>query len=164
MTADRSDRPTEESAPRPAGAESGLTPGRPPRRSERRPVAERPATESPRAQRTADRARPPQWRKPPLRIEQSECISCDACVEACPSQFGAVFNLGRGGMAILPELCSGCGACLPPVCPVDCIYPDEEWEPAPEQWWQEPLGPRDPYVLDDGTRRPAGLPTRIRRW
>ncbi|MGP4014931.1 indolepyruvate ferredoxin oxidoreductase subunit alpha [Saccharopolyspora sp. 5N708] len=119
--------------------------------------------DSPRGQRVADRERPRQWRKPPLRIEQSECISCDACVEACPSQFGAVFNLGDG-MAILPELCSGCGQCLPPVCPVDCIYPDEDWSPAPEQWWREPFSPHDPYVLADGSKRPPVNPPRIRRW
>ncbi|MFE1821337.1 indolepyruvate ferredoxin oxidoreductase subunit alpha [Streptomyces anulatus] len=137
-----------------------------PERSQERSSSTGPkqASETPRGQRAVDRTRPPQWRQDPLRIEQTECISCDACVEACPSQFGAVFNLGRGGMAILPELCSGCGKCLPPVCPVDCIYPDEEWQPAPEQWWQEPFGPHDPYVLEDGTRRPPVQPTRIRRW
>ncbi|MFB6848998.1 ferredoxin family protein [Streptomyces sp. NPDC056373] len=121
------------------------------------------ASRSPRAERTDQRQRPAQWRLPPLRIEQSECISCDACVEACPSQFGAVFNLGHM-MAIVPELCSGCGKCLPPVCPVDCIYPDEEWTPAPDDWWTRPFGPEDPYVTEDGTRRPPVEPSRIRRW
>ncbi|HZG05589.1 MAG TPA: 4Fe-4S dicluster-binding protein [Streptomyces sp.] len=141
----------------PAGAEE------PPRRTDRGAARRKEAARSPRAERIANRARPAQWRLPPLRIEQSECISCDACVEACPSQFGAVFNLEHG-MVIVPELCSGCGKCLPPVCPVDCIYPDESWSHAPEEWWSQALGPQDPYVQPDGSRRPANLPPRIRRW
>jgi electron transport complex protein RnfB len=38
---------------------------------------------------------------------------------------------------IIPELCSGCEKCLPPVCPVDCIVPDPDWTPAPDDWWRE---------------------------
>ena len=34
------------------------------------------------------------------------------------------------------------------VCPVDCIYPlaTENWDPSPEEWWQEPLSVNDPYM------------------
>ena len=41
---------------------------------------------------------------------------------------------------------SGCDKCLP-VCPVDCIYPDADWQftTIPADWWDEPLGPNDPY-------------------
>ena len=67
----------------------------------------------------------PKWKNPPLRIEMSECINCDACLRHCPSQFGAIFNHGAD-VVIVPELCSGCDKCLP-ACPVDCIYPDPEW-------------------------------------
>ncbi len=31
-----------------------------------------------------------------------------------------------------------------PRCPVDCIYPDPDWKPAPEDWWEEPAND-DPY-------------------
>ncbi|MFF0223197.1 indolepyruvate ferredoxin oxidoreductase subunit alpha [Streptomyces sp. NPDC004629] len=164
MTDERPGRPARQSNGRAPADRPGGEPDRPAGRRERRSRTEpTPAQETPRAQRVTDRTRPAQWRRPPLRIEESECISCDACVEACPSQFGAVFNLGHG-MAILPELCSGCGKCLPPVCPADCIYPDETWQPAREEWWEEPFGPEDPYILPDGTRRPPVQPTRIRRW
>ena len=30
------------------------------------------------------------------------------------------------------------------VCPVDCIYEDPAWTPAPEDWWKEPIAD-DPY-------------------
>ena len=32
----------------------------------------------------------------------------------------------------------GCDKCLDP-CPVNCIHPDPDWEPAPDEWWSEPL-------------------------
>ena len=88
--------------------------------------------------------RNPKWKNAPLRIEMSECINCDTCLRHCPPQFGAIFNHGVD-VIIVPELCSGCGKCLDP-CPVDCIYEDPSWSPAPSEWWEEPLGPEDPYV------------------
>ena len=66
----------------------------------------------------------------------SICINCDACLRHCPPQFGAIFNHGID-VVIIPELCSGCDKCLDP-CPVNCIHPDPEWKPAPEDWWEEP--------------------------
>ncbi len=74
----------------------------------------------------------------------SICINCDACLRACPLQFGAIFNHGPD-VVIVPELCSGCDKCLP-ACPVDCIVPDEDWSPAPDDWWALAGGPEDPYV------------------
>jgi Na+-translocating ferredoxin:NAD+ oxidoreductase subunit B len=88
--------------------------------------------------------RNPKWQNVPLRIEMSECINCDACLRHCPEQFGAIFNHGID-VIIVPELCSGCLKCVP-VCPVDCIYPDPDWSPAPDDWWQHPGTPGDPYT------------------
>lgn len=96
-----------------------------------------------RADRITRRVRNDKWKHAPLRIEMSECINCDTCIRHCPPQFGAIFNHGID-VIIVPELCSGCGKCLEP-CPVDCIYPDPDWRPAPEDWWEEPAGPEDPY-------------------
>ena len=79
----------------------------------------------------------------PLRIEMLECINCDACLRHCPPTFGAIFNHGPD-VIIVPELCSGCDKCLP-ACPVDCIYPDPDWTPAPDGWWELPLSRLDPY-------------------
>ena len=96
-----------------------------------------------RVERIETRERAPKWRNPPLRIEMSECINCDACLRHCPPQFGAIFNHGVD-VIIIPELCSGCDKCLP-ACPVDCIYPDPDWSPAPDDWWTNPLSPLDSY-------------------
>ena len=88
--------------------------------------------------------RNPKWQNPPLRIEMSECINCDACLRHCPEQFGAIFNHGID-VIILPELCSGCLKCVP-VCPVDCIYPDPDWTPSADDWWNHPGNSGDPYT------------------
>ena len=96
-----------------------------------------------RLERIADHERNAKWKNAPLRIEMSECINCDACLRHCPSQFGAIFNHGAD-VVIVPELCSGCDKCLP-ACPVDCIYPDPDWHPAPDAWWGLPLSRLDPY-------------------
>ena len=97
-----------------------------------------------REERVESRTRNPKWQPAPLRIDMEICINCDACLRACPPQFGAIFNHGMD-VIIIPELCSGCGKCLPPVCPVNCIIVDTEWSPAEESWWVHPLGSNDPY-------------------
>ena len=99
---------------------------------------------STREERIAARERNPKWRLPALRIEMSECINCDTCIRHCPPQFGAIFNHGID-VIIVPELCSGCGKCVP-VCPVVCIYEDPQPASTPEDWWDEPLGSEDPYA------------------
>jgi electron transport complex protein RnfB len=97
-----------------------------------------------RVQRIEARERNPRWRPPAVRIEMSECINCDACLRHCPPQFGAIFNHGID-VIVIPELCSGCGKCLP-ACPVDCIYDDPQPAPTPDDWWALPLTQEDPYV------------------
>jgi len=97
-----------------------------------------------RTERIHARARNPKWRPPPVRIEMSECINCDACLRHCPPQFGAIFNYGID-VIVIAELCSGCGKCLP-ACPVDCIYDDPEPAPTPDDWWELPLSEEDTYV------------------
>jgi electron transport complex protein RnfB len=86
-----------------------------------------------RAERIVRRSRGENWKKPPRRIEASECITCDTCLRNCPPEFGAIFDRGLD-VVIVPELCSGCPVCVM-VCPVDCIYVDEEWTPTPDQMW-----------------------------
>jgi Na+-translocating ferredoxin:NAD+ oxidoreductase subunit B len=95
--------------------------------------------------RIATRTRNDKWQNVPLRIEMLECINCDACLRHCPPTFGAIFNHGPD-VIIVPELCSGCDKCLP-ACPVDCIYPDPDWEstPVPADWWDQPGTSDDPY-------------------
>jgi Na+-translocating ferredoxin:NAD+ oxidoreductase subunit B len=86
-----------------------------------------------RDERIATHSRSANWKKPPRRIEASECITCDTCLRSCPPEFGAIFDRGLD-VVIVPELCSGCPACVL-VCPVDCIYVDEDWTPTGNDMW-----------------------------
>jgi electron transport complex protein RnfB len=86
-----------------------------------------------RTERIVHRSRSATWRKPPRRIEASECITCDSCLRSCPPEFGAIFDRGID-VVIVPELCSGCPACVM-VCPVDCIYVEEEWSVTDRDMW-----------------------------
>jgi electron transport complex protein RnfB len=92
-----------------------------------------PAAVIARYERVETRSRSDNWKKPPRRIEQAECITCDYCLRGCPPEFGAIFDHGLS-VVIVPELCSGCPACVM-VCPVDCIYVDEEWSPTGSEMW-----------------------------
>lgn len=97
-----------------------------------------------RLDRVTDRVRNEKWQNPPFRIDMSICINCDTCLRHCPPQFGAIFNHGLD-VIIISELCSGCGKCLPPVCPVDCIIVDPDPVPTPDDWWGYPRSADDPY-------------------
>lgn len=86
-----------------------------------------------RSERIDTRTRNENWKKPPRRIESSECITCDSCLRACPAEFGAIFDSGLS-VVIVPELCSGCPVCVLE-CPVDCIYVDEDWVATDDATW-----------------------------
>ena len=86
-----------------------------------------------RIDRIRSRSRDKNWKKSPRRIEASECITCDTCVRNCPPEFGAIFDRGLD-VVIIPELCSGCPVCVM-VCPVDCIYVDDDWAPTGNDMW-----------------------------
>lgn len=86
-----------------------------------------------RSERIGRRSRSETWNKPPRRIEASECITCDTCLRNCPPEFGAIFDRGLD-VVIIPELCSGCPVCVM-VCPVDCIYVDEQWAGTDDETW-----------------------------
>lgn len=91
------------------------------------------ATRDGRSERIQARSRNESWKKSPRRIEKSECITCDTCLRNCPPEFGAIFDRGID-VIIVPELCSGCPVCVM-VCPVDCIYVDEDWTPSDTELW-----------------------------
>ena len=113
-------------------------------------MSDQPSRSGSRADRIATQTRNDKWQNDPVRIEMLECINCDACLRACPPNFGAIFNHGAD-VVIIPELCSGCDKCLP-ACPVDCIYPHPDWTPDTAtsdpsgSWWELPLSDDDPYV------------------
>jgi len=52
------------------------------------------------------------------RIDETLCIGCTLCIEACPVD--AIVGAAKRMHTVLPALCTGCELCLPP-CPVDCI-------------------------------------------
>lgn len=97
------------------------------------PERKKARAEAARSRRVATRSREAAWRKAPRRIEASECITCDSCLRSCPEEFAAIINRGLD-VVIVPELCSGCPACVL-VCPVDCIYVDTGWQPTDNLLW-----------------------------
>ena len=51
-------------------------------------------------------------------IDETACIGCTLCVEACPVD--AIVGAAKLMHTVIAAECTGCGLCLPP-CPVDCI-------------------------------------------
>lgn len=67
------------------------------------------------------------------RIDESVCIGCRKCIDACPVD--AILGARKLMHSVLAAECNGCALCLP-VCPVDCIQllsvevtadPDSPW-------------------------------------
>ncbi len=63
-------------------------------------------------------ARRPQY----ARIDESRCIGCTKCLQACPVD--AIVGAAKQLHTVVAVECTGCGLCVSP-CPVDCIalYP-----------------------------------------
>ena len=51
-------------------------------------------------------------------IDESACIGCTLCIQACPVD--AIVGAGKVMHTVLLDVCTGCELCVPP-CPVDCI-------------------------------------------
>jgi electron transport complex protein RnfB len=51
-------------------------------------------------------------------IDETRCIGCTLCIQACPVD--AIAGSAQHMHTVLLEHCTGCELCLPP-CPVDCI-------------------------------------------
>lgn len=71
------------------------------------------------------------------RIDESRCVGCFLCVEACPVD--AIVGAPRFLHTVVRDRCTGCELCLPP-CPVDCI----ELVPVPSP--PQPVTPRETAV------------------
>jgi Na+-translocating ferredoxin:NAD+ oxidoreductase subunit B len=51
-------------------------------------------------------------------IEESRCIGCTLCIDACPVD--AIVGAAQHMHTVVEPWCIGCALCVPP-CPVDCI-------------------------------------------
>jgi len=51
-------------------------------------------------------------------IDESRCIGCTLCIEACPVD--AIVGAAQLMHTVVEPWCIGCNLCVPP-CPVDCI-------------------------------------------
>ncbi len=56
--------------------------------------------------------------RPVALIDESLCIGCTLCIQACPVD--AIVGAAKQMHTVLPALCTGCDLCVAP-CPVDCI-------------------------------------------
>ncbi|MDE2288258.1 MAG: electron transport complex subunit RsxB [Burkholderiales bacterium] len=56
--------------------------------------------------------------RPRALIDESLCIGCTLCMQACPVD--AIVGAAKQMHTVVEALCTGCDLCLPP-CPVDCI-------------------------------------------
>jgi electron transport complex protein RnfB len=63
-------------------------------------------------------------------VDESRCIGCTLCIDACPVD--AIVGARSLMHTVVEPWCIGCGLCLPP-CPVDCI----DMVPAQGKWTHE---------------------------
>lgn len=56
--------------------------------------------------------------RPVAVIDESVCIGCTLCIQACPVD--AIVGAAKQMHTVVPGLCTGCDLCVAP-CPVDCI-------------------------------------------
>ncbi len=67
-------------------------------------------------------------------IDESRCIGCTICIEACPVD--AIIGAAKQMHTVIEAFCTGCELCLAP-CPVDCI---SLVTAADTQWTRERAG------------------------
>lgn len=74
--------------------------------------------------------------RPVAVIDESLCIGCTLCIQACPVD--AIVGAAKLMHTVVPQLCTGCDLCVAP-CPVDCIAMVEA-TPGQTGWdaWSQP--------------------------
>jgi len=71
-------------------------------------------------------------------IEESLCIGCTLCIQACPVD--AILGASKQMHTVIASECTGCELCLPP-CPVDCIRMEPIEQDLGNWRWQYPANP-----------------------
>lgn len=61
-------------------------------------------------------------------IDESVCIGCTKCIQACPVD--AIVGAAQQMHTVIAQECTGCELCIPP-CPVDCISLEPSPDPTP---------------------------------
>ena len=69
-------------------------------------------------------------------IDESTCIGCTLCIQACPVD--AILGAAKQMHTIIASECTGCELCLPP-CPVDCITMEPVLENSQSWKWKYPV-------------------------
>lgn len=64
-------------------------------------------------------------------IDESTCIGCTLCIQACPVD--AILGSAKQMHTVLADECTGCELCLAP-CPVDCISMRPATPPTDWRW------------------------------
>jgi electron transport complex protein RnfB len=68
-------------------------------------------------------------------IDESLCIGCTLCIQACPVD--AILGAAKLMHTVIAEECTGCELCIAP-CPVDCIHMQPVTLSLAEWLWPEP--------------------------
>ncbi len=100
-------------------------------------------------------------------IDESICIGCTRCIQACPTD--AIVGAARQMHTVIASECTGCGLCLAP-CPVDCIDLVPDPDPTPPRAYRdyykaryEARNARQTERANERERRRAAKRARLRR-
>ncbi len=91
-------------------------------------------------------------------IDESLCIGCTLCLQACPVD--AIVGATKLLHTVVDQECTGCDLCVP-TCPVDCIVMRTRPAPAVRAGWRWP--DYSPQQVNRARRRFAARTQRIRR-
>ena len=64
-------------------------------------------------------------------IDETWCIGCTLCIQACPVD--AIAGAAKWMHTVIADECTGCELCIPP-CPVDCISMQAVARPNDAEW------------------------------